>query len=193
MKSNTLLLVLLCLVLQSPAPAQEIQDEKKPPAPAAKRTFTYEEQKLLDEVTKRANNAVALYGQGKNAEAENEFRAMLILQKRVLGTAHPDTLTSQSLLAAVLDDQGRHAEAEKEFRAVLAIRERVLGAEHPEVFRSCYNLALCLRAQKKFPEALGFIQRAERGWQKTLGPANQDTKDAKAARERIEAEMKAGK
>ena len=83
------------------------------------------------------------------------------------------------------------AEAEKEHRAVLAIRERVLGAEHPDVFQSCFNLALCLEDQKKLPAALAFIQRAEAGCAKVLGPGHPDSKDAKRIRERIEAAMQA--
>ncbi len=151
MKSKRLLLVVLALVLQSPAPALEKQDEKKPTAPAAERTFTDEEQKLLDEAEKRTK------------------------------------------LAWELQTKGNYAEAEKEFRAVLAIGERPLREEYLIIFGSCFNVALCLEDQKKFPEALVFIQRAESGWQKTLGADHRDTKDAKKARERIEEKMKGGK
>ena len=73
---------------------------------------------------------------------------------------------------------------------MLAIMERVLGAEHPDVFTSCYNLALCLEDQKKLPEALAFMQRAEAGWAKVLGPDHPYSKLAKTVRERIEAAMR---
>ncbi|MEO6786952.1 MAG: hypothetical protein ABI318_12540, partial [Chthoniobacteraceae bacterium] len=72
----------------------------------------------------------------------------------------------------------------------LAIIERAFGAEHPEVFQYCYDLALCLEAQKKLPEALTFMQRAETGRTKVHGSEDPSSKYAKAARERIEAEMK---
>lgn len=96
-------------------------------------------------------------------------------------------------MAIALRAQGKYAEAEQECRAVLKVQERVLGAEHPDVALSWLILALCLEAQKQLPEALAFMQLAEQGWTKALGPDHPQTKLAKAGRERIEAAVKAGK
>ena len=138
----------------------------------------------------RNNLAAALQAQGKNADVEREHRAVLAIRERILGAEHPDTLQSRANLAAALDSQGKHVEAEREHRACIEIEQRVLGMEHPDVFESCYNLALCLEAQKKLKEALTFVQCAEAGWLKVLGPEHQKTKLAKRNRERIEAELK---
>ena len=70
------------------------------------------------------------------------------------------------------------------------VQERIRGPEHPDVILSCYNLAACLEAEKKPGEALAFMQRAEAGWRKALGPGHPLFKNAQQARERIEAELK---
>ena len=91
-------------------------------------------------------------------------------------------------LATALDDQGKPAEAEQEYRAALKIQERVLGAEHPDVAMSCFCLALCLKAQKKVPEALAFMQQSEQISTKIFGPDHPDAKAAKGGRQHLEAE-----
>ena len=144
-----------------------------------------------DTLATRNNLANALSSQGKHAEAEQENRAGLKNRERVLGAEHPDTLASRNNLANVLKSQGKYAEAEQEYRAVLKIQERVMGAEHPNTLVICYNLALCIEVQKKLNEALEILRRAEAGRVKVLGAGHPDSKNAKAARERIEAALKA--
>ena len=96
----------------------------------------------------------------------------------------------QHRIAYVLDYDGKSREAEPIHRHVVEVRQRVLGAEHPDVFQSCYNLAVSPEDQRKLPDALAFIQRAEAGWTKVLGPDHPDSKDAKQLRERIKAAMR---
>ena len=47
------------------------------------------------------NLATSLRDQGKHAEAEQMFRELLDLQRRVLGPEHPDTLATVSDLASL--------------------------------------------------------------------------------------------
>ena len=175
----------LALCFQAPLCAEE-----KPAPTTQQKKLTAEDNEQLNKATAASSEADNLSGKRKYAEAEQEHRAALAIRERVLGAEHPETLASRKSVALALQFQGKNAEAEQEYRAVLAIRERVLGAEHPDVFMSCYDLALCLEHQKKLPEALALMQRAETGWAKVLGPEHPDTKDAKAARERIEAAMR---
>ena len=135
--------------------------------------------------------ALSISDQGNYALAEQQGRALVADCQHVLGAEHPETLSSRMVVANALYSQAKYAEAEQEYRAVLKVQEHVLGAEHPDVALSCYNLALCLKAQKKLPEALQFMQRAEQVRTKVLGPDHPHTKLAKAARERIEAALKA--
>ncbi|GIG93052.1 tetratricopeptide repeat protein [Plantactinospora endophytica] len=81
------------------------------------------------------------------AEAAAQYRAVLKVQARVLGTEHPDTLTTRQRLAHVLVDQGGHAEAEAEYRAILMVQTRVLGTEHPDTLTTRGNLAQVLHNQ----------------------------------------------
>ena len=138
----------------------------------------------------RNNLATALNEQGRHAEAEKEHRAVLALRERLLGAEHPKTLASRNNLAAVLQEQERHAEAEREHRAVLALREKVLGAKHADVFLSCFNLALCVEAQFRYGEALVLMERAEKGFKKSLGTGHPYTQSAEECRLRIAAEIK---
>ncbi len=53
------------------------------------------------------------------------------MQKRVLGTEHPNTLTSANNLAISLSHQGKYTDAERIQREVHEVEKRVLGAENP--------------------------------------------------------------
>lgn len=109
-------------------------------------------------------------------------------------------VAKQLELATNLGNQKMYAEAEQEFRAMIFLLERVLTAESPafssrrhfevDVFVSYNACARCLQEQKKFPEALAFIQQFENRLQKSLGADHPDTKAAKLAREQIAVAMK---
>ena len=72
-----------------------------------------------------------LADQGKYAQAETEYRAVIKLEEKVLV---PSTLTlaTRGNLAGMLFEQGKYAEAEAEYRAVIKLEEKVLGPEHPD-------------------------------------------------------------
>ena len=55
-----------------------------------------------DTLAGRISRASMLHIQGRQAEAEQEYRAVLAVQERVLGPEHPDTLWSRKNLAAAL-------------------------------------------------------------------------------------------
>ena len=63
--------------------------------------------------------ALILSSQGEYEEAERIHREALVLRELVLGTEHPDTLTSMSHLALV---QGEHSNA---FVAMLQARRKI--------------------------------------------------------------------
>ncbi|WP_433373653.1 tetratricopeptide repeat protein [Streptosporangium sp. CA-115845] len=56
---------------------------------------------------------------------------VLTEQERVLGTDHPDTLTSRHNLACTHDSAGRTREAIALYERSVADHERTLGADHP--------------------------------------------------------------
>ena len=66
-------------------------------------------------------------------------------RKTVLGSEHPDILTSMDNMASTYHDQGRWAEAEKLFVPVMEVSNTVLGLEHPDTLTSIANLASTYR------------------------------------------------
>ena len=102
---------------------------------------------------------MTLVSEGKLAEAEAEYRAVLAIKERVLGPADYGIQITRTDLADLLEAQGNHAEAETELRAVLSACERDLGPEAPQTASACYRLAICLKCRAKTAEALKFARR----------------------------------
>jgi hypothetical protein len=119
--------------------------------------------------------AIAQESQGKYAESEAEFRAIIPTRERVLGLDHPDTLKSRNSFAIALDSQGKYAESEAESRAVLAIRERVLGSEHPGTLATRNNLGAALYSHGKHAEAEAEHRAVLVIQERVLGPEHPDT------------------
>jgi len=57
-------------------------------------------------------------------------------RKRVLGTEHPDTLTSMHNLALTRRRQGRGGEALNLMKECVQLQTRVLGVNHPDTLSS---------------------------------------------------------
>ncbi|EED22017.1 kinesin light chain, putative [Talaromyces stipitatus ATCC 10500] len=112
---------------------------------------------------------------GKDEEAEAVHRRGLAGRERVLGTEHPDTLTSVSYLSSVLRSQGKYEEAEVMHRRALAGYEKVLGAEHPHTLTSVSHLGSVLERQGKYEEAEAMHRRALAGRERVLGAEHPHT------------------
>lgn len=123
----------------------------------------------------RNNLANTLSGQGKHAEAEREYRAVLGINERVLGAEHPNSLTSRNNFASALWSQGTVEEAEREYRTVLGIRERVQGPEHPHTLKSHWGVAIVLQGQGKHVEAETVYRRILPIMERVQGPEHPDT------------------
>ena len=123
----------------------------------------------------------------KNAEAENDYRAVFERTSAVLGPQHPATLEAEEGLAFARDVQGRHAEAEHDYRKVLAIREKVLGPKHPEVGSLLLQIVQCEVAQNKVtPETVQMARRAEKIYDASLGLESTNTRQAHQIRVEVE-------
>ena len=90
---------------------------------------------------------------GLYPEARTLLSQATAIGQRVLGSNHPETLTSQYHLGWVSQQQGRLPEAEKLLRESLNARRRVLGVNHPETLRSMNGLAATLFQMGRRPEA----------------------------------------
>jgi hypothetical protein len=73
--------------------------------------------------------------------ARDLFTALLSVRERVLGTEHPDTLTTRHHLAHWTGQTGDSAGARDLFAELLPVQERVLGTEHSNTQTTHHNLA----------------------------------------------------
>ncbi len=99
------------------------------------------------------NLAWALGCQGRDAEAEQEYRALLATRERVLGSHHPDTLLTRRCLALAFDMQGKQREAELEYRTIADGCSQALGTEHLDTLRSRLCAAIWLKERGRTSEA----------------------------------------
>ena len=91
--------------------------------------------------------AAMLHAQGRYGEAEDVERQILQSSERVLGSDHPDTLSSMNNLAQTLYAQGDRARAHELQEQVVEAMARLQGKEHPDTLTSMNNLAQTLKAQ----------------------------------------------
>ncbi|OQE34388.1 hypothetical protein PENCOP_c018G06557 [Penicillium coprophilum] len=107
--------------------------------------------------------------QGVYKEAEVMHRRALGAREKVLGSEHPDMITSVSNLGLVLSSQGKYDEAEAMHRRDLEGSEKVLGREHPDTLTSIDNLGDVLFSQGKYDEAEAMHRRALEARENVLG------------------------
>ncbi|HJU15371.1 MAG TPA: CHAT domain-containing tetratricopeptide repeat protein [Stellaceae bacterium] len=114
--------------------------------------------------------AVALYREGRYAEAEPLYKRSLAMREKALGPEHPDVAASLNNLAELYEAEGRYTEAEPLFRRSLAILEKALGPEHPNVATSLNNLAGLYWAQGRYSEAEPLFRRSVAIRERAPGP-----------------------
>ncbi|EMD88488.1 hypothetical protein COCHEDRAFT_1226696 [Bipolaris maydis C5] len=119
--------------------------------------------------------ARALQSDGQYKRAEELYMQVIESRRRVLGSEHPDTLTSVSHLGSVLSRQGKYEEAEAMHRRALEGYEKVLGREHPNTLTSVSHLGSVLSRQGKYEEAEAMHRRALEGYEKVLGREHPNT------------------
>ena len=83
-----------------------------------------------DSLTSRNNLAEGLHAQGRDAEAEQEHRAVLAIRERVREAWHPDIFTSCHNLALCLQARMKTGEAIAFARRAWEGRKRGFGDEH---------------------------------------------------------------
>jgi tetratricopeptide (TPR) repeat protein len=124
---------------------------------------------------------LALNRQQKYADAEKQFRELIIVEERVLGPDHPETLRSRRNLFVTLGNQGKHAAAEAGFRDLLRAEERVLGPEHPDTIGICNNIGFALAQQQRFADAESQFRQVVGTEEKVLGPEHPATLSSRMA------------
>ena len=115
--------------------------------------------------------AVAL---SRDAEAEQLFRQLIDDQQRVLGSEHPDTLTSRRLLARLAGNAGRSQQAEDMYRQLLADDKRILGEEHHETLFTRHGLAWAVMLHGRPEEAEPMFRSLLNDQRRILGDDHQE-------------------
>jgi tetratricopeptide (TPR) repeat protein len=113
---------------------------------------------LLSQAAARNNQAISLAHEGREAEAEQLYRA-------ALGAGYEDDLARAKIannLAALYQRQDRFREAEVMYRCELQWRQKHLAAESVEVAYSLNNLAEVYRAEGRDWEARNLMETALR-------------------------------
>ncbi len=115
------------------------------------------------------------HDEGRLAESESAYRAVIDASARSLGAAAEQTLFARSGLASVLIDAGRYSEAESELRGVIATREASEGHMTREMLTLRANLAIALAEQGRLSDAIAQQRRLADDSAVLLGPLHDST------------------
>ncbi|HEY1725293.1 MAG TPA: toll/interleukin-1 receptor domain-containing protein [Steroidobacteraceae bacterium] len=110
---------------------------------------------------------VALQREGRDADAEQSFRAALELQRRVLGPAHPDIAATLQDLAKVIDDEGNLKTAIPVMQQALDMQRQLNGTQpEPRLAETINDMGILLYeggnydgAAKLYLEAIAMKRR----------------------------------
>lgn len=95
--------------------------------------------------------------------------AALATRRRVLGTQHPDTLSSDGEMGNLLHSMGELKEAEGYYREALETSRRVLGDDHPDTLGAINNMGALVDAMGRPLEAEQYQREALEGHRRVLG------------------------
>ena len=141
------------------------------PAP---RPLTEEQQRLASEATTANEKLLALYQQGKFAEAAAVGERVLELRKQAFGEEHPDYASSLNNLAAQYESMGELARAKPLLLQARDIYKRVLGEEHPDYASSLNNLAGLHESMTEYARAEQLFLQSRDIRKKVLGEEHPD-------------------
>jgi CHAT domain-containing protein len=128
-----------------------------------------EARRQLREADRLTRSVLALYGQGKLAEAVSTGRRALGMWERLLGTTHPRYADSLNNLAAVYAAAGKYGQAEPLYQQALEVRKKVLGTEHPAYAQSLNNLGVAYKDLGDYAKAEPLLREALRIRGQALG------------------------
>lgn len=107
------------------------------------------------------------------------WQATLATSARLLGPAHPDTVTARDRLGRSYERAGRADEAVMLFASALTDRERNLGQDHPDTIAARARLAHAYAGAGQ-PEAVPAYERTVADSDRMLGPGHGGTLSARA-------------
>src|SRR5207302_1489391 len=107
---------------------------------------------------------------GEAALAIRQHERSLELRRRVLGSDHPDSVTSMNELANAYRDDGKLDRALPLFEEALKRRTARLGVDHPDTLTSMNNLASAYWAANKLDRSVPLFEATLKLVKAKLGP-----------------------
>ncbi|AUI69936.1 tetratricopeptide repeat protein [Beggiatoa leptomitoformis] len=120
------------------------------------------------------NAANALDNLGNYTKAETLLNKAIPIQKKILGSEHPDMATSLGILAIIYQAQGDYAKSIEFNEKALTIFEKHFGSQHPDTAGSLNNLATIYQAQGDYAKAIEFNEKALAIFEKHFGSQHPD-------------------
>ena len=115
---------------------------------------TLGQSKTDTQMLRTMNNLAAVYHhQGRLAEAEALHRQVLEADQQILGSEHPETITSMHNLAALLARQGKLEEGREMQQKAFELSKKVHGPEAPSTLVVMGSLGDVLLRQDKYEQA----------------------------------------
>jgi eukaryotic-like serine/threonine-protein kinase len=112
---------------------------------------------------------------GLYSVAEPLLQQAAVVQQRILGGDHSETLATVNALANLYWYQARYAEAEPLYVSVLERRRRLLGDENSETLQTAYDLGSLYTVQGRWLEAERLVRQTLEIQQRVLGQEHPDT------------------
>jgi tetratricopeptide (TPR) repeat protein len=105
----------------------------------------------------------------KPRAAEPIARRVLAVRRRVLGPAHPDTLSTQTGLALIVSNLGRHQEAEDLAARAEALGVRFLDPENEVTLGARFTLGLIAQRRGNLDRAEALLRQVLAAQEQTVG------------------------
>jgi hypothetical protein len=121
-----------------------------------------------------SNLSVCWSVQEKWREAEELSARVLQMREKVLGSGHPDTLTSMANLAFLYCKQGKWGVAGVAAAEAMEKTKGVLGLGHPDTLTRMENLAFVWRKQSMLKKAENLQMQIIEVTKQVYGPRHQD-------------------
>jgi tetratricopeptide (TPR) repeat protein len=115
------------------------------------------------------NLGMALFSQGKVAEAKPMFEEALATNRQLTGDESPEVAACLDVLSVLMSEEGKSDEAENIARGVLAIRKKRLGDEHPDIASSLVVIGRILERKDDLPQAEKMYREALAIWKNEFG------------------------
>jgi Tetratricopeptide repeat len=126
----------------------------------------------LRELVLRAKGRVRLR---RPLVAAELLEALVVVQRRLFGDNHPDTMTSVNNLGAAYWSGGHVGDGINLFKQNVARQREVLGDNHPDTMHSVDNLANAYRSAGRVDDAMTLHEQNLAHRREVLGDNHPDT------------------